>query len=104
MTATVTPFHSSWLDGDDVVLQSGTGATARVHVDDLLALWREARSSDDETAAFRGRTWHRDHLTGAVDLAVRAGLIDTCRAVDGRAACETPLRYDQRVCDAHERH
>ena len=85
----VTPIPSSWIDRGDVILQGPVGEsvafTVRVPVDELWGLYDESRSADDESARWAGFRWGRDHIAGAMDLAIRAGLVDTCRAVDGRA-------------------
>lgn len=99
----VTPIPSSWIDDHgDAILQDRDGHTVRVPADELHALHDEARASDSETARWSGHLWHRDHLAGAMDLAIKSGLIDTCRARYGRRVCESPVRPGETACPNHE--
>ena len=97
-----TPIPSSWVDRGDILLQNAAGWTVRVPTPELYALWEEARAADNETAKWCGFDWQRDHLAGAMRLAVDSGLIDTCRRVDGRVMCERPLRPGDTACPNHE--
>ncbi len=106
MTAQPIPFCSTGLDGDDVILQNDTGRTVRVDADTLLDLRDTARNRDAGFVWFHGVRWGRDHLNGAVDLAIRAGLIPTCTLPIGRGLCDRPGTESRRNvvrCAGHER-
>ena len=83
---------ATWVDAHDVILQDNDGAvTIRIPAADLVHLADEAANNDDGRAKWRGHYWDRDHLHGAVDLAIHAGLIDACSWEDKWARCERPV-------------
>lgn len=101
-----TPIPSSWVDRGAIILQTPIGdtlgMTVRATTVELYALYEESRSADNESARWQGYRWHRDHIAGAMRLAIDSGLVDTCQAVDGRRMCERPVRPGERACPNHE--
>ena len=100
MTA-ILPAHFSCHDGDDVILQDGRGRTARFTPEALVDRYSHARDVDGETATHDGIRWHRDHLAGAVNLAMDAGLIDRCAHDTGEPHPVT--EPNETRCPAHRR-